>query len=105
MGLRKPDPNQLALLDVPPRLTEQERQVKRVRGKIHLAILGFFHRRRPGDVFTAPELHRVIREKHPSLAPDSPGRIMRLLRAEGLINYRVVSRKDSLYEILRPEEI
>lgn len=33
-------------------------------------------------------------------APDSPGRILRALRREGKINYRVIDRSSSLYELL-----
>lgn len=34
------------------------------------------------------------------VAPDSPGRILRLLRQSGRINYVVISRSKSLYRII-----
>lgn len=34
------------------------------------------------------------------IAPDSPGRIFRLLQQQGKLGYRVVDRTQSLYEIL-----
>ena len=33
------------------------------------------------------------------IAPDSPGRILRQLRQQGLLNYALVSRSKSLYEV------
>ena len=36
-------------------------------------------------------------------APDSAGRILRALRQDGVIDYRLVSRRDSEYEIVKPE--
>jgi hypothetical protein len=33
-------------------------------------------------------------------APDSAGRILRLLRQKGLVNYEVVSRSKSLYRVI-----
>jgi hypothetical protein len=41
--------------------------------------------------------------KRTGVAPDSPGRILRQLRSLGRVRYRVVDRRSSLYEILRPE--
>jgi len=92
------DEGQVGLFDTPPRPpTEQEKQIKRVRGRIHRAILAFFDRLEVGEQFTMVALTREVASKVPSLAPDSPGRIMRLLRREGKINYKVVSRAQSLY--------
>lgn len=33
------------------------------------------------------------------VAPDSPGRILRMLRKTGRVGYRVVNRRESLYEL------
>jgi hypothetical protein len=103
---RKNDLDQVSLFEEARergRASEQRKQVRRVRDSLHEAILAFYGRRRAGDVFSAAELLRVVRQKHPHIAPDSPGRIMRLLRAEGLIGYKVVSRRDSLYRVLEPD--
>lgn len=34
------------------------------------------------------------------IAPGSPDRILRSLRQQGKLNYRVLSRKDSLYQVI-----
>jgi hypothetical protein len=46
-----------------------------------------------------PELHDYIR-KNARVAPASPDRVLRQLRKQGVIDYRVVSRSASQYEIL-----
>ena len=41
------------------------------------------------------------------IAPDSPGRILRQLRQQGQINYKVISRRKSIYQVVpveRPAE-
>lgn len=105
--MKREDPDQLSIFERAQEMHKrkaQSKNISRVRGKIHRAILMFFSQCIVGTQFTGPELHRVIKRQVHDLAPDSPGRIMRLLRAEGLINYKVVSRKDSLYEVLEVEE-
>jgi Fe2+ or Zn2+ uptake regulation protein len=104
--MRRKNPDQTSLFEKARekiQAKEQRKQAARVRGKIRLAILDFF-KAPPGSTFTVNYLTQVVKRTVPDIAPDSPGRIMRLLRAEGLINYKVVSRKDSLYEVLEPEE-
>jgi hypothetical protein len=106
--MRHKDPDQTSLFErerEKAQAKEQRKQIKRVRGKIHQAILHFFGILRPHSQFTGAALYIHIQDRcTEEIAPDSPGRIMRLLRTEGLINYKVVSRKDSLYEVLEPEE-
>lgn len=54
------------------------------------------------------ELRRYVgRELEEAIAPDSPGRILRQLRQQGVLNYAVVSRRQSLYRVVpveRPAE-
>jgi len=97
--------DQLGLFDVPPPpATEQEKQVERVRGKIQAQILAWFQQHPVGHQFRLIDLTVDIARKVPSLAPDSPGRILRLLRGEGILDYKVVSRAQSLYEITEVPE-
>lgn len=52
------------------------------------------------DTFHAEDLLRWVRERLPSIAPDSPRRILGELRLEGALNYEVLNRRASLYRIL-----
>ena len=49
--------------------------------------------------FHMEELLRFVKEREPSVAPDSPGRILRQLRQQGVVNYEAVNRRDSLYAL------
>lgn len=51
-----------------------------------------------GKAFHAEDLRRTVLLYAPEIAPDSPGRILRLLRQEGKLNYVVINRRDSLYQ-------
>lgn len=53
-----------------------------------------------GRHFHMEELTRYVRRQGPSTAPDSAGRILRALRQDGVIDYLLVSRHDSEYEIV-----
>lgn len=60
-----------------------------------------------GQRFHMDELTRYVRQQVPT-APDSAGRILRALRQDGVIEYRLVSRHDSEYEIVsvgRPRQL
>jgi len=69
----------------------------RVRSRIGKLILIFCR----GDrTFHMDELRRFVEEMVESrIAPDSPGRILRQLRQEGMLDYTVVSRTGSLYKV------
>lgn len=69
----------------------------RVRQRIGKSILEFCHERM---TFRADELRRFVEEKSGFTAPGTADRILRDLRKKGLVNYRVVNRRDSLYEVL-----
>ena len=76
---------------------DQQENLERVSSRIARAVLAFceVHRR-----FHAEELRKfVIRETGIS-APGSADRILRDLRKRGLIDYRVLSRRGSYYEVL-----
>lgn len=82
-------------------MSEQSENLERVSARIGGVIVEFFESRKPGDRFHMGTLADFVIEKVGG-APDSPSRIMRALRRERVIGYRVVSRKDSLYEIEAP---
>ena len=51
-----------------------------------------------GRLFYADDLRRYVVSKRLEVAPDSPGRILRVLRQEGRLDYVVVDRSLSLYQ-------
>jgi hypothetical protein len=51
--------------------------------------------------FHADDLRHAVAEEVGYVAPGSPDRVLRSLRQKGVINYRVLSRHKSLYEIVR----
>lgn len=70
--------------------------LRRVTNRIGDSVLTFCakaHRFRMGD------LTEWVRRTVGEVAPDSPGRILRDLKRRGLVNYRLVSRSESLYEM------
>lgn len=74
-------------------------QLGRVRDKIAPTVIRFC-RKRIGRTFIASELLAYVRVLHPEVAPDSPSRILRLLREAGTVSYALVSRRDSKYLVL-----
>jgi len=68
----------------------------RVYSKIAPIILDFA-RQNAGRLFHVEDLRVHVLQSAPDIAPDSPGRILRLLRQQGKLNYRVIDRRDSLY--------
>lgn len=80
-------------------------QLERVGGKIAGAVLDFCrrHYRYAGTTpsicqFHLEELASSVRSAT-GIAPDSPGRILRMLRQAGQIRYRVLNRRQSLYRV------
>jgi len=62
---------------------------------------------RHNEQFHMEQLLLYIQGNLGMIAPDSPGRILRQLRQQGLLNYTVVSRRQSLYRVVpveRPAE-
>jgi hypothetical protein len=82
---------------------EQEEHLDRVSERIGAAILEFFRRERRD--FHADELRFFVADRAGPVAPGSPDRIMRDMRQRGVIDYRVVNRRQSLYEILIKQEV
>lgn len=69
----------------------------RVSSKIGDAILAFCRGR---TQFHMQELVDGVQDDGAAIAPDSASRILRDLRAKGVLNYRVLSRRNSHYELL-----
>lgn len=81
-----------------PMADPQQENIARVRARITASVVAFWSERVEGDpVFTAAELRTYVEARHSGLAPDSPSRILRQLRQEGVVNYVLESRAASRY--------
>lgn len=93
---------QPSLFDCPPVVapvqTEQKRQIERVKVSIGGVIVDFFASKSVGERFFAADLHSFV-GKHAQIAPASADRVMRDLRSSGVINYTLVSRAQSQYQV------
>lgn len=76
----------------------QPRELSRCKASIAPLILKFFDSRGIGYRFHMSELTEYVRARTP-IAPDSAGRVLRDMRQAKEINYRVVDRRQSLYQI------
>lgn len=75
----------------------QDEHLGRVKERIGAAILSF-RGLTSDEQWHMDRLRQYVEAHVGAVAPASPDRILRALRAERLVNYRVVSRRDSLYE-------
>ncbi|KKL51677.1 hypothetical protein LCGC14_2293130 [marine sediment metagenome] len=91
-------------------LSDREERA-RVKSRIGSLILEFCHFK--FGTFADAEFYMeelrgyVERRVRGTMAPDSPGRILRQLRQQRQLNYRVISRSKSLYRVVpveRPAE-
>lgn len=74
----------------------QAAQLARVSSNIEKSIIAFCERRR---TFHGDELRQWV-AVDTNVAPASPDRVLRLLRKKKVLNYRVLSRSQSLYEMI-----
>jgi hypothetical protein len=81
--------------------SEQPEHLERVFSRIARAILEFCRDHRQ---FHADDLRRAVIIATGITAPASADRILRDLRQRGVIDYRVVDRRASLYEVTRMPE-
>jgi hypothetical protein len=81
----------------------QPRELKRVKSEVAPLILAFWKEKGNGAQFHMAELTKFVAART-TIAPDSAGRILRDMRQGGEINYRVVSRRESLYRIEETKE-
>lgn len=74
---------------------------KRVNDKIIKHVMLFSNRSLlSGGKFHMSDLTAYV-SKHVEIAPDSPGRILRMLKKNGVLDYEVTNRSASEYRILR----
>lgn len=80
--------------------TEQDIQLRRVSSRIGPLVLEFCreHWLARAERFCMAELAAYVAQRA-AVAPESPGRILRMLARAGALSYRVVSRSASLYEL------
>ena len=83
----------------------QEENLDRVTEKISAAVVQFceLEPEKREKEFHMAELTQFVSERVGPSAPDTPGRVLRLLRQSGKIAYSVVSRRNSVYRIIRPK--
>lgn len=75
---------------------QQVLELKRVTLSLEDAIVAFAHMVRKRE-FKADELRAYVTRRVLGSAPASPDRVLRALRAKGLLDYEVVSRSGSVY--------
>jgi hypothetical protein len=80
---------------------EQAEHLERVSSRIARAIIDFC---RCQKIFHADALRAYVVDATGITAPASADRILRDLRQRGVIDYRVVDRRASLYEVTRMPE-
>lgn len=83
---------------------EQQENLDRVSSEIADAIMNFALERLTSvqqgkSTFYMSELLGHINGIGIAVAPDSPGRILRSLRQRKLLDYKVINRRASLYEV------
>ena len=82
---------------VDPEVEEQAEHLTRVSSRIEWAIIRFCQEH---SSFHADELRAAVTRATGIAAPASADRILRLLRTKGIVNYVVVSRRESLYKVI-----
>jgi len=88
---------QFELWDEDEKRIEQEENLARVRSRIAVSVVRFLLRH---QIFHAEDLHAAVERDTGRAAPASADRVLRDLRARHVIDYRVINRKQSLYEVL-----
>lgn len=83
-------------MDQPQMSFHDVKQLRRVECKLGAAILTFC---KNNQRFHLADLQAYVISLGISHSPSSPDRILRLLRAGKQLNYRVIDRSKSLYEV------
>lgn len=78
-------------------MSDDQAERRRVYSRIAPTILEFRVACSSGT-FHVEDLRRYVLQRVPAIAPDSPGRILRELRLNGLVDYVVINRRASLYQ-------
>ena len=76
----------------------KNKNLDRVSLRIKWQVLRFMNRRK---VFRLEELTTYVIERLGAMSPESPSRVLRDLRKKGLVNYKVIDRSSSRYEVLK----
>lgn len=79
--------------------SQHEPNLERVESRIGASILRYFAEYAPGYQFHVEELRKWVLDETGILAPASADRVLRDLRQKGLLDYHVVNRRQSLYQI------
>jgi hypothetical protein len=86
----------------PKPVPTQEEELERVSHRIEGAVHEFCRERlaRAEDLFHMEDLLRYVNDvPEIKVAPASPDRVLRAMRAKGVVNYTVVERSKSLYRV------
>jgi hypothetical protein len=83
--------------EMPSHVENLERVVVKIAPTVHAFCAEIWRQGRPR--FHMMELTAYVRRCIGEIAPDSAGRILRELRLRGRLDYAIVSRRDSLYEL------
>lgn len=78
-------------------MNEQSAQIARVESRVAEHIRAFLASVGGVGTFRARDLQAFVAEKIPGSAPASADRILRKLKREGVIDYVVLNRGESLY--------
>ena len=80
-----------------------QENLERVSARIGRAVIAFFreHSDEHNKRFHADELRACVIRLTGIAAPASADRVMRDMRQRGLIGYKLISRRESLYEVIR----
>lgn len=86
---------------------EQGAQLERVTSELAQRVLAFCEVRRKINEprFRADELREHINLSGVAVAPGSPDRVLRELRKRGLVDYEVIDRRRSIYELKNPAQL
>jgi hypothetical protein len=84
--------------------SEQTENIERVAARIEPVVLDFCREAigKNNSVFHMEDLRTYVVQRG-LVAPDSPGRILRLLRQKKKIDYLVINRRQSVYLLLKVE--
>ncbi len=76
--------------------------LQRVRSKIERVVIEFLDQLIEDGFsdFRIENVRAYVESCGVTVAPDSPGRILRMLRREGVVDYWIVNRSESLYRIV-----
>jgi len=81
-------------------VVSKDQHLERVADKLRWHVAAFIQAIGVGREFTMRDLTHYVLDNIPNAAPDSPGRILRMLRKQEVINYVVISRRDSRYAVV-----